>query len=231
MKHELAPAPLPPDLLERIRQELTDAVKKRVLKFAKDRVKVLRFARVPTLDDLDQEAEILVHDAVTSTILGHRRWPPDLSLYEHLCGVVRSETGNRAAHARKHRHRSVQATNLDESTDGDAVFHARIAQHGPPSLRRPSRDHSTGDAARRLCARLRLDAERKPATVRQLIAAYEAGCEDRKEVLDHTGMTEPEYRNARRILDRMLAAIPEDIHDGALAALEITHDGTEPLQR
>jgi hypothetical protein len=231
MTDDHAPLPLPPVLLERLRRELTDPLKARVLAFAKTRVGVLRSARIPTLDDPEQEAEILVQDAVTSTILGHRRWEPDLPLYDHLCGVVRSETGNRAAHARKHRHVSVQARNLDESSDGSAKLHARITQKAPTSLARPGRNVSTGDAARKLCQRLREHALGKPATVRMLIDAYESGCEDRKDILDATEMTADEYRNARRILDRMLAALPDDFHDGALDALEITHDGTEPLRR
>lgn len=223
MRDADAPIPLPPALLERLRRELNEPVRKRVLAFAKQRVAVLRHARIPTAEDAAREAEILVQDAVTATILGHRRWDPSLPLYDHLCGVIRSETGNRAAHARKHRHLPVQARNLDESSDGDAALHAKMTSQGPTSLARPGRIVSTADAARRLCQRLRQQARGKPTAVTKLIDAYESGCESRKDVLDVTDMTEDEYRNARRILDRMLAALPEDFHDGARDALEITH--------
>ncbi|MCA9674361.1 MAG: hypothetical protein KC464_04890 [Myxococcales bacterium] len=232
MKESDVPKPLPPPLLEQLRRELTNSLLARVRAFAASRVGLLRSAKIPTYDDPKQEAEVMAQDAVTSTILGHRRWDPALPLYDHLCGVVRSESSNRIAHAKKHHQLSLQNRRLDDSQDENVAFHGRVARKGPTSVARPSRIVSLGDAARRMAAQLRQAALMKPATVTLLIDAYEDGCENRKEVLAATGMTEDQYRNARRILDRMIATLPEDFQESAHDALEISYDCYErPRQR
>lgn len=224
------PIPLPPAQLEQIRREFDKPLRARLLAFAKTRAAVLQKAQVAAAVDPSKEAELLVIEAVSATILGHRRWDPSLPLYDHLCRVIRSQASNRVRHADRNRHVYMHDQRLDESTDGSAKLHAKITRRAPVSVAQPGRVVSLGDAARRVCQRLREQAVCKPATVTQLIDAYEAGCEDRRDVLDLTGMTEDEYRNARRILDRMLAALPDDLHERALDALESSYDGTLPLK-
>lgn len=59
--------------------------------------------------------------------------------------------------------------------------------------------------------------------VTMLLDAYQSGCEERADVLDCTGMSADEYRNARRRLDRLVDALPETIKDGAIDALEVSY--------
>jgi hypothetical protein len=46
-----------------------------------------------------------------------------------------------------------------------------------------------------------------------LIEAYQAGCQERAEVIEHTGMSVQEFVNARRRLDRLLAALPDQMQN------------------
>lgn len=225
MKDDAAPAPLPPPLLERLRHELREpTLKPRLLAYARKRVGALRLAGIPVHLDSDHEAEILVQDAVTATILGQRRWEPDVSLFHHLCGALRSETANRVKHAGRSRHVSMHAGALDDSSDDLSPLDGAMTRGRAGTAALPGHAVSTGDAVRRLMHALRELAIDKPPTVTALLDAYEDGCDGRQAVLTETGLTIDEYRSARRILDRMVRSLPHESYQGARDALEITYD-------
>jgi len=223
MKPDVEPIPLSPALLSRLERELTDPLVDRLRRFALTRVAIKRRRGVPCFEKAEDEAEIMAQDAVTLTVLGHRQWHPEVDLYTHLWGVIRSESSKEAAHAKKFCHTSVDALSMDESHGGDAGIHADITRGGPDSWSRPGHIVSAHDANRRLLDQLRVLSHREP-TVAMLLDAYEAGCTTRKEVLAATQMSPGDYRNARRKLDRMIAALPDNLNEGAHDALEITYD-------
>lgn len=219
---EVGPAPLSPPLLKRLERELTPELLDRVRRFARTRVMAKRRAAVPGYDDPDDEAEILARDAVGLTILGHRPWDPERPLFTHLCRVVRSESSVDIRRASKFHLGSFDEIPMDDSVgDGDRL-HVKATHEAPTALSRPRRNVTLTDAKRRLLDALRGLVHRDPA-VTMLLDAYESGCTGRRDILDVTGMSPDTYRNARRKLDRMLAALPDNLNESAFDALEISH--------
>jgi len=220
---DVVPKPLPPALLARLERELTDALLDRVRRFAETRVELKRRLGIPCYERKEQEAEIMVQDAITATVLGQRAWNPEIGLYDHLCGVVRSESSTEAARATRRPHTSVQALAMDESHGGDAEISGQITRSGPAPIARPAGVLSASDAARRSIDALRVLARGEP-TVTMLLDAYQSGCVTRKDVMAVTGMSADTYRNARRKLDRMNKALPDNLSEGVQDALEISYD-------
>ncbi|MCA9675167.1 MAG: hypothetical protein H6708_27790 [Kofleriaceae bacterium] len=125
------------------------------------------------------------------------------------------------------RHKRLQTTpvgrlSLEDSHGDDAQLDAAMTCNGNERTRRPKRAASLVEASDQLLAGLRILA-RGDAQVTQLIDAYEAGCEERADILGCTDLTEAQYRNARRRLDRMVEALPTTIRDGAADALEVSY--------
>ncbi len=52
-----------------------------------------------------------------------------------------------------------------------------------------------------------------------LLDAYSEGYSERAEVLERTGMSVAEFVNARRRLDRMVAGLPEEMHENVRDAI------------
>jgi hypothetical protein len=111
---------------------------------------------------------------------------------------------------------------LDESHGADVALDVKLTVFNEDRARRPKAVATFADARDRVMSCLRI-ACRGVAHVAQLLDAYEAGCEDRAEVLDCTGMSESEYRNARRRLDRAIDVLPNNINTEALDALEVSY--------
>lgn len=226
MSREVVPIPLAPALLKRLERELTDTLMTRVTSYARSRIPMKRRVGVACFDNSADEAEVMAQDAITLTILGHRVWNPDVDLFTHLCGVIRSESTREKRNAEKRGHHlPVDAMRLDESYDGKLIKdHAEMSNRaGSDATARPRRVASIADAARRFLAELRPHAHRDPH-VRMLLDAYESGCKSRKDVLAMTDLSPDEYRNARRKLDRMIQNLPTTFNEGVLDALEYTHD-------
>ncbi len=215
------PIPPAPDVLDRLRAELTDELLERVRLYARQRVNAKRVAEIACFDT-DDEAEIMATDAATLTVLGHRTWNPCVPLFEHLCGVVRSVSSAEIAHAHLGHHDSIGRLSLDESHGDDVALDQKLTIFNPDRARRPKAVANFADARDRVISVLRV-ACRGDHHVTELLDAYEAGCEDRAEVLDCTAMSESDYRNARRRLDRAIDALPDNIHTEALDALEVSY--------
>jgi hypothetical protein len=222
MSEEVVPIPQPLSLLERLEREMTDAVMDRVRRFARKRALVKRCAGVPGYDDLKAEALDMANEAVTLTVLGQRAWDPEVDLYDHLCGVVRSESTKECAKHIKFRHQSIQALALDESYGGDADVQAQITRGGPDIYGRPRHQASVADARRQVIEALRVLA-RGDDLVGDILDAREAGYTTKQEIVEVTGMTDNQYRAAAKRFNRMLDRLPDNLGEGAQDALEISY--------
>ena len=221
MKEARPPMPPAPEVLDRLRMELNDELLERVKLYARQRVGAKRVAEIACFDT-DDEAENMATEAATLTVLGHRTWNPCVPLFEHLCGVVRSVSSDQIAHQHLYRHDVIGRLSLDESHGDDVALDQKLTFHNEDRARRPKAVASFADARDRVMSCLRI-ALRGDHHVTQLLDAYEAGCEDRAEVLDCTGMSEHDYKNARRRLDRAIDALPDNINTEALDALEVSY--------
>ena len=222
MKEARPPAPPGPELLDRLHHELTDHLLERVKRYARRRVGAKRVAGIPCFDP-DVEAENMATEAATLTILGHRNWNPSVPLFQHLCGVVRSVSAEAVEHHNRLHTDVLGRLSLEDSHGDDAKLDLQLARnHGNEHTQRPKRAATLADARDQLVASLRIMA-RGDDHVTMLLTAYEVGCEDRADVLDCTGMSAADYRNARRRLDRLVDALPDTINDGAIDALEVSY--------
>ena len=216
------PIPPAPELLDRLRHELTPHLLERVKRYARQRVGAKRVAGIPCFDP-DVEAENMATEAATLTILGHRNWNPSVPLFQHLCGVVRSLSTEAIEHHNLLPTDPLGRFSLEDSHGDDAKLDLQLARdHGTERTQRPKRAATLADARDHLVEGLRV-MSRGDAHVTMLLDAYQSGCEDRADVLDCTGMSEAEYRNARRRLDRLVDALPETIKEGAVDALEVSY--------
>lgn len=215
------PTPPPPEIATRLRRELTAEMLGRVTKYARRRVKLKRRAGIPCFDT-DAEAEDLATEAASLTVLGQRVWDPDVSLFQHLCGVVRSVSSDEI---RKHHlapRQLLRRPSMEESSDGQAKRDAQLVHHGTHRAAQPKRMVSMTDAGERLVSSLRVLAH-NDRHVRLLLDAYVDGCDDAEEARDHAGLTAEEARNARRRLDRMMEELPKKFEEGAQDALEVSY--------
>jgi hypothetical protein len=221
MKDARPPIPPAPEVLDRLRIELNDELLERVRRYACQRVGAKRLADIACFDT-DDEAENMAAEAATLTVIGHRTWNPSVPLFEHLCGVVRSVSSDQIAHQHLYRHDAIGRLSLDESHGDDVALDQQLTIHNEDRARRPKAVASFADARDRVMSCLRI-ACRGDHHVTQLLDAYESGCEDRAEVLDCTGMSPSDYKNARRRLDRAIEALPDNINTEALDALEVSY--------
>jgi hypothetical protein len=222
MNEARPPAPPGPEVLDRLHLELTAHLLERVKHYARQRVGAKRVAGIPCFDP-DVEAEHMATEAATLTILGHRTWNPSVPLFQHLCGVVRSVSAEAVEHHNRLHTDTLGRLSLEDSHGDDAKLDLQLARdHGSEHTQRPKRAATLADARDHLVESLRI-MSRGDDHVTMLLDAYQSGCEERADVLDCTGMSADEYRNARRRLDRLVDALPETIKDGAVDALEVSY--------
>ncbi len=213
--------PPAPEVLDRLHLELTDHLLARVKLYARRRVGAKRAAGIPCFD-ANLEAEHMATEAATLTVLGQRTWNPEVSLFVHLCGVVRSLSTEAVKHHQRLPTEVFRRPSFEDSQGDDVEFDAKLAQRGSERTLRPKRAATLADARDQLLVGLRV-MSRGDAHVTMLLDAYEAGCEERVDILDCTGMSAADYRNARRRLDRLVVALPDTIRDGAIDALEVSY--------
>lgn len=216
------PDPPPPEIADRLRRELTPEILERVAKFARRRIGVKRRNGVPCREDADMEAEDMAINAATLTVLGQRAWNPSVELFTHLCGVVRSVSSDDIAHHVKQPTRPLHVVAMNDSSDGIHAVDAEAALFNAPRAAKPKRMVTLTDASNRLRGGLRVLA-RGDEEVKKLLDAFEDGCEDGGEARRYARLTIEAYRNARRRLDRMIEALPENLDEDAHDALEVSY--------
>jgi hypothetical protein len=214
MRRDAVPTPLEPARLEQLERELTHDLLADLQRWASQRAYVQRSGAVVGFADLDHEADVLVQDAIGMTALGERRWDPDVPLYDHLCGVIRSLSSHAVERAKSRGDQSLEGADGIVEPDGAAPRAA--------TSRRGLRRRGFVEAVRYVIAPLR-DMAARDVAVNQLLDAYESGCTTRREVLAVTTWSRAEYLSARRKLDRLLAKLPLPTLAGVRDAMEITY--------
>lgn len=216
------PDPPPPEIAARLRRELTTEMLDRVAKFARRRVRLKRRKGVPCRKDTDLEAEDMAINAATLTVLGVRAWNPSVELFTHLCGVVRSVSTDDIVHYTKQPTRSLHPMPMDESNEGIHTIDAHAAVHNTPRAAKPKRLVTLTDASERIMGGLRVLAHADKEVTR-LLDSFQDGCEDAAEARKYSGLSVAAYKFARRRLDRMIEALPENLDEDAFDALEVSY--------
>jgi DNA-directed RNA polymerase specialized sigma24 family protein len=198
------PQPLPIDLeVKAAIEKLSPAMLQKLTQFARRGVFQLARAGEPVAAD---EHEQIVHDAIADTLSLEVAWDRRVKMELHLFNVVRRRLWN--ALRRANTRARVPLDALD--TEHDA---ARVSRDGEPEA-------SLGRAqvTRRLFRVVRERAADDPAVL-SILDAYQAEESDRRAVMARAGLVVPEYVNARRRLDRLLAGLPDELRSAALAAM------------
>lgn len=191
--------------------KLEPAALQRLLKFARGGARALRFAGIPVAPD---EHEQMLHDAITDTMALVVRWNRETKMERHLYYVILRRVSNGLRRAGKRPHvpydvlveanasSEAAAGSPNHETDAEvSLGRAQITQR----LYRAARELAVGDRE-----------------VNALLDAYEARVSSRRAVMARTGLTLAEFVNARRRLDRLLAALPDELREAALAAMRGT---------
>ena len=190
-----------PEMLEAFEKTLTEAVMERLLSFAKRRVAMLAKAGVRRTPD---DARAMVQDAITDTLTRVVTWDPQrVTLETHLRLVMKTRSLNRLAQVQRATHKS-----MEDSHDGELT----IKKASEATSMSPHDGVEMGEVAALVIGEV-IERAKEAPQVLALIEAYQAGCQERAEVIEHTGMSVKEFVNARRRLDRLLAALPEQMQN------------------
>jgi hypothetical protein len=190
-----------PEMLDAFERGLTEPVVERLLSFAKRRVAMLAKAGVRRTAD---DARTMMQDAITDTLTRVVTWEPErVGLETHLRLVIKTRSLNRLKQVKRTPHKS-----MEDSQDGEFTTAAASAM----ATTRPQLALEIGEVAMGVMASVRARAGNDHGVV-ALLDAYRAGDSERAEVIARTGMSVAEFVNARRRLDRLLAAVPTEMHD------------------
>jgi hypothetical protein len=197
--------------VQRELEQLSPDARRRVLRFARRRTRILAGVGEPIAGD---EPSILVQDAITDTLVGVVAWDRKrVDLEGHLCNVVRTRTWNRAQRARKQVRVSLESFMDDD--DAPVIAESIDSNHAPTPA---DASLARAQVVNQLCDELRPRAAGDTSLI-AILEAYEAGVYKRQEVMVLTGLPLTEFLNARRRLDRMLAALPDELRSAALETM------------
>jgi hypothetical protein len=204
------PEPVDPALLDAFERELTPDSVRRLLEFANRRTAMLRVVGISVAAD---EAKIFVQDAISDTLTRVAVWQPgNVPLWLHLRGVVRRRSWARLAQARKNR-----SLSLEQLGDqfGPIANASQTGEQAPPL---PDQRRGALEVIHQVINGL-TERSADDAAVRLLLDAYCDGATTRAEVIEQSGLSAEDYVNARRRLDRMLAALPEPVRESAFQTM------------
>jgi hypothetical protein len=191
--------------------QLEPSALQKLTQFAKYGAYQLALSGEPVAPDEHQQ---LVHDAIADTMSLVVTWNRSLDIEVHLYNVISSRIKNGLRSAKKKVRVELDALDTDEA--------AAMVRRGSELEAALGRAQVTQQLYRELRARAASDPE-----VLSMLDAYHAEVTDRREVMAQTGLTLPEFVNARRRLDRLIAALPDELRRAALAAMreiDISHD-------
>jgi hypothetical protein len=189
-------------------EKLSPTTRRKLASFAQRGVRQLAHAGVSIASD---EHELLVHDAITDTLSLVVAWDRRIQMEMHLFNVIRWRISNGLRRASTRASVSLEVVDTENdvamvsrgngSEPETSLARAQVTQR----LYKVARERAAGDLE-----------------VLSMLDAYYAEVSDRRAVMAWTGMTLPEVVNARRRLDRLLAALPVELRLAALAAMRET---------
>lgn len=185
------------------------------LGYAYKRVEMVSIAGVQVDDDY---VNALVQDAIGDTASGRIRWRFErVSLANHLKDTIRLRTTRQIARAGKFRHHSIEAS----ADDGDADERPTEVE-ASLALRSGTEDRddlAVSDVVAQVFDAIAVELH-DDASALAILGAYRLQLTERSEVLEHTGLGEDEYHNARRRFARAVLRLPEELR---VAAAEVTN--------
>lgn len=164
---------------------------------------VAQLARVGETVASDEHEQV-VHDAIADTLALVVRWNRQCSMETHLYNVILRRISNGLRRAPKRVAVSLEALDEDEGVARDRSEPEASLGRAQVTLQlyRVARERAEGDPE--VCS---------------MLDAYAAGVTARRAVMATTGMNMSSVVNARRRLDRLLAALPSELRFAALAAM------------
>jgi hypothetical protein len=197
-------------MLEAFERNLSDAVMERLLSFAKRRVAMLAKAGVRRTAD---DARMMVQDAITDTLTRVLTWDPHrVTLETHLRLVIKTRSLNRLKQVQRAQHKS-----MEDSHDGELT----IKKASEALAMTPHDCVEIGEVASQVVREV-IERAKDVPQVLAIVQAYQAGCQERAEVIEQTGMSVQDFVNARRRLDRLLAALPDEMRSDVQDSLRRT---------
>jgi DNA-directed RNA polymerase specialized sigma24 family protein len=187
-------------------EKLSPRAIEKLSQFARRGVYQLALAGEPVASD---EHEQIVHDAIADTLALVVTWDRRSKMEVHLYFVVRRRISNGLRRASKRGRESLDVLDDDE--------HAAM----PHRSSEPEVALGRAQVTQRLYRALRERAAGDPEVL-SILDAYYAEESDRRAVVALTGMSVAVFVNARRRLDRMIAALPAELRLAALAAMRDT---------
>jgi len=220
------PEPSLSDIRHALAVQYTDEVKKRVERYARRRAWFARRAGVP-IPSLDDYAEELAHDAMTTVWLGVRRWNPSGPIGPRLCWIIRDRTWREIVQAQEHEHVSFDLAANDaaiedaEETVEDRAWQARdfAAEVGidvDQSLAGGShcdRDEILFATLARQVVDAVVELARRNEAVRAILGCWEQGFFEREEILLITGLSAHAYDAARQKIRRLAKRLPPELRE------------------
>lgn len=206
------PEPLAPEIAAEFRLQATPTLRKELMRFAKERAKLVRKAgrKVDRLY-IDE----LVQDALGDTWNGTLRWNPrKVPLLWHIQGAISCRAWHDAERAKRREHVGFDHVLGEGKRSMTVEEHLTDAHASQGDLGRLM----LAATARAIIARLAPLAERDPAA-RALLLTWSEGIVHPPDVMERTGLSAEEYKKARLFILRRVDDLPAHLRDDALDLL------------
>lgn len=199
--------------LEDIRRALavqyTPPLRDKLLRFAENRVKQMRWARRPPPKNYAKE---LVHDAMTSIWLGLRRWDPHQDLEARLRFLIKERTSREMSRAQKYEHVSYDLAANDSDVVNVKVEEKLAATAPAPAS--PLVSMHMAIVARQVAAEMVILAH-DDGEVRGILACWERGITEPQDIMAITGLSESAFKHARERILRLARHLPPELREAA----------------
>jgi hypothetical protein len=189
------------------REQATDELSRRALRYARQRAALLRRAG-RRIDNL--YARELVQDALTDTWAGVLTWDPaKRSLLKHVLDVIRYRSWKDAKWVRRSPHLSLDVHDEAAAITAEASHQLAVQAHVEPFM--------ISELTAVVVTELQRLADGDRAAT--ALEAWAEGVVGRSEVMRHTGMSRQEYRVARSRLTYLVRELPSSLDDAARTLL------------
>ena len=220
-----APVPQPPDLVERIKRELSAPGFLPDLIAWADRA----CGRLLSMEDRSEPGKPieLVHTAIVDTCDGVRVWHPTArTLRRHLEQTINSRLWHESDRARRRRFVPLIPANPDDSQDGAVALDVEVSEQREDPRTRPDALVAQHEVRSKVFGELRARAARDPEVL-ALLDAYEAGHHREPDAEARTGIEGQAFRNLLRRFWTIRRRLPDELRGAAFDMM--IRDGGAPL--
>ena len=199
------PGPPLPDIQRALKEQYTDVVREKALRFAEQRAVHVRKAGRPIPHNYARE---LIEDTYAAIYLGIRGWDPARSsLYVRLCQIIRDRTWKEIVQAKRYTHVPFNRAANDDEDSYEIEGEIAAPVHGcSPVLLVEMTERVVGA----LRAHVVGDDE-----AQAILDCWEIGFIEVDEVTGLTGMTPAAFYAARKRILRLAERLPPDLREAA----------------